>query len=330
VGEFAGNRKHKWDPGNTEKLNVERQTYLHILCQQRFAMLASVRKVLEANPSAAAIRDVYGRTPLFYALKRGCCPEIVQLLFESYPVAITERDFCGETPLFLVYHKSKDPRILKAILAFQPFLAMHRVHSFAGPELMQVICSPWERLAATSAATVRGHEALGDQWEKVVLTCVAAHKCRHGASKNGNNTKELHVALELPCSPKVLCWFIKMYPEQAHIPLDNGMLPLHKYVSTRELLNQPGAADVIVALVTSNPAATSTMYKGNMPLHLAIEAGCRWEKGLRELLYSGPEALELPERSSNLLPFMMAATSSSNFDLCTVYMLLREGPMQIQ
>jgi hypothetical protein len=265
---------------------------------------------------------------LFYSLQQACSPEIIQLLFETYPKAITERDFCGENPLFIVYHKSKDPRILKAMLDFQPSLATQKVHSFSSPDLVTLVCSPWEKLEASDVAVARILESFSNQWEKVVITCSAAHKCRRARNKEIHEIKELHLALELPCSPKVLSWFIKMYPEQVSMPLSDGMLPLHRFLSTRELIHQTGAANVMAEFIAAYPPATCTPFRGNMPLHLAIASGCHWEKGLRRLLYFGPEALQLPEHRSRLLPFMLAA--SSEVDLGTVYALLREGPTQLQ
>lgn len=267
--------------------------------------------------------------PLFYSLKQGCSPKLVQLLFETYPSAITMLDFCGETPMSLVYHKNKDPCILKGILEYQPSLASQRIQSFSGPDLVQLVCSPWKNFDTRNAAVIRNHKELSNQWEKVVLTCTAAHKCRHLRSKHDQDTKELHIALELPCSPKILCCFLRMYPEQANMPLPNGMLPLHKYVSSKELLKQTGSSDVIAELIATTPAASSTLYQGNSPLHLAIESGCKWDDGLCQLFYSAPNSLQLLGANSKLFPFMMAATIDP-IDLNTVYSLLREGPILIQ
>ena len=229
----------------------------------------------------------------------------------------------------LVYHKSKDPCILKGVLDYQPSLATQRVQSFSGPDLVQLVCLPWESFDSRNVVYIRSHKELSNQWEKVVLTCTAAHKCRHPRNKYDHDAKELHIALELPCSPKIICCFLKMYPEQALMPLDNGMLPLHKYVSTKERLNQTGASDVIAELIATTPAATSTLHEGNLPLHLAIESGCKWEEGLCQLLYSAPNSLQLPEAKSKLFPFMLAATIDT-INLSTIYSLLREGPIRIQ
>jgi hypothetical protein len=62
VDESASKRQCPWEIQETIFLNKEKQTLLHNMCQQRFATLESVRMLLEADPSAAAKQDVYGRT----------------------------------------------------------------------------------------------------------------------------------------------------------------------------------------------------------------------------------------------------------------------------
>lgn len=258
-------------------------------------------------------------------MKNGCSEEVVHLVFEAYPEAVTERDFCGVTPLYLIYHGSKDPDILKSMLQFCPSLALQRMHSFAGPDLVRLVCSPWETLEGKNAVDVRRNADLSKQWEKVVLTVSAAHKCRH---KNQNEqTCELHVALELPCSPKVLSWFIRMYPDQLRIPMADGKLPLHAFVSSKAFIDDKEAEKLIQEFVELYPESARIRYRGKLPIHLAIGSSSLWTNGLERLLCAYPEARQMPDLSSSLLPFMIAADDSC--DLNTIYHLLREAPEMV-
>lgn len=234
-----------------------------------------------------------------------------------------ERDFCGMTPMYLIYHGSKHPTILKSILQYRPSLALKRSSSFSGPPLVRVVCSPWESmLEGTNAVDVRRNVDLSKQWEKVVLTVSAAHKCQHHENLT---THELHVALELPCSPKVLLWFMRMYPEQLEIPMIDGRLPLHCFVSSPTFITHKEADSVIQQFLKLYPEAAKIRCDGKLPLHFAIESGCVWHNGLKRLLYAHPTARQLPVDHSSMLPFMtMAACETSDFS--TLFSLLREDP----
>ena len=247
-------------------------------------------------------------------------------VFQAFPEAVVERDFCGITPLYLIYHGSKDPSILKSMLKFRPSLALKKIHSFAGPDMVRLVCSPWEALVDTNAVDVRRNAELSSQWEKVVLTVSAAHTSIHGHRNQQNH--ELHVALELPCSPKILSWFIRMYLNQVKIPMADGKLPLHAFLSSKSFANHKETDSLIQMFVDIHPESAQTWYSGKLPIHLAIELGCTWANGVHRLLYSYPESRQMTDCHSRLFPFMMAADHSS--DLNTLFHLIREGPELLQ
>lgn len=308
------------------KPNIDGQLPLHLLCQNPDADIASCNELIATNLAAAFKRDVYGRTPLFYSLKRGCSDEVVQSVFEANPDAVLERDFCGITPVYLIYHGSKDPSILKSMLKYRPSLALKKIHSFAGPDLLRLVCSPWEALFNTNAADVRRNAELSNQWEKVVLTVTAAHTCLHNLKNE--QTHELHVALELPCSPRILSWFVRMYPNQVKVPMTDGKLPLHAFVTSKIYINNKETDSLIQMFLEIYPESAGSWFRGKLPIHHAIESGCTWTNGLQRLLYAYPEARQMPNSESRLYPFMMAAYDSC--DLNTLYNMIREGPEMLQ
>jgi hypothetical protein len=208
------------------------------------------------------------------------------------------------------------------MLKFRPSFALKRIHSFAGPDMLQIVCSSWETLEDITEVGIRRNADLSRQWEKVVLTISAAHTCRH--QNHTVQTHELHAALELPCSPKILSWFIRMYPDQLMIPMKDGKLPLHAFASSKSFVNHTMANYLFQLFIDFYPDAARIWWNGKLPIHLAIESGCLWTNGLRRLFYAYPEGRQMPNCKSGLVPFMMAANDSC--DLSTLYSLMREGP----
>ena len=267
--------------------------------------------------------------PLFYALKRGCSIDVIQLLFDEFPDAILFKDFCGDTPLYLLYHPSKDSRILQYVLKKMPSLAVYKEHSFSGQPLVSRICAPWaSKELLPTKLDINTNATLRDRWTKLVLTVRAAHA--HSLAREGENvdcsgnSRELHVALEYSCPPLVLCHFAEMYPEQASIPMKgSGCYPLHYFLGSCEFVRDSKVA--VQSLIKAFPLAVHKLHHGRVPLHVAISKGITWNNGIHDLVYTGPENLDRPEPSTGMVPFAQAAASEWP-ELSTVYNLLRENP----
>jgi hypothetical protein len=303
------------------------QTTLHLLCQDPRTSVEVVRLCLQEYPDAPKIVDIYGRTAIFYALKRSCLPEVVQLVFAAYPAGVVLRDFCGESGLYLLYHPSKHPKILKSIMSQQPSLALHRSNSFSGKELVYHVCDPWTKNL--------DHTPTSEDyaWTKLVLTVQAAHCARFQETAVGEEKQDellLHMALELQLSPTLLYHFARLYPDQARRPMPRlqGLLPLQYVVQQTRFANAKGASSLIRQLVEEYPeAATLPCLGGRYPLHLALANNFRWSSGVKEIAYACPDALHLADPVSNLLPFVMASTMGVDSDAETVFCLLREVPL---
>jgi hypothetical protein len=310
-------------------LTEDGQTPLHLLCQDPRASVEAVRASLEEYPDAAKIADVYGRTAIFYALKRGCLPEVVQLVFAAYPTGIVLRDFCGDSGIYLLYYPSKHPRILKSILSQQPSLALHRSNSFSNKELVHQVCDPWTN---TLDLTPTSNDAA---WIKLVLTVQAAHCARFKTHGGVGELKDdlLHMALDLQLSPSLLYHFARLYPEQARRPMPRvqGLLPLQCVVQQTRFATAKGTSSLLRQLIQECPeAATLPCLGGRSLLHLALSNNFCWSNGVKELVYACPDALHEPDPISNLLPFMMASmalTTGMDSDVNTVFCLLREAPL---
>jgi hypothetical protein len=316
--------KKRCTPAKPSPLTEDGQTSLHLLCQDPITCVEAVRASLEEYPDAAKIADVYGRTAIFYALKRGCSPEVVQLVFAAYPTGIVLRDFCGESGIYLLYHPSKDPRMLQSILSQQPSLALHRSNSFSNKELVYQVCDPWTN---SLDLTPTSDDAA---WIKLVLTVQAAHHARFHTGVGGSKDDLLHMALELQLSPTLIYHFARLYPEQARcsMPRVQGILPLQYVVQQTRFAIAKGTSSLVRLLILECPeAATLPCLGGRSLLHLALSNNFRWSNGVKELVYACPDALHAPDPVSNLLPFMMASTMGIESDVDTVFYLLREAPL---
>jgi hypothetical protein len=315
---------------NPLPLTEDGKTPLHLLCEDPRTPVDVVRASLEEYPDAAEIADVYGRTAIFYALKRGCLPEVVQLVFAAYPTGVVLRDFCGESAIYLLYHPSKHPNILKSIMSQQPSLALHRSSSFSKKELVYHVCDPWTNSLDQTPTLDNA------AWIKLVFTVQAAHHARFHTHVGGGELKDdlLHMALELQLSPTLLYHFARLYPEQARCPMPRvqGLLPLQYAVQQARFATAKGTSSLIRQLIQECPeAATLPCLGGQHLLHLALSNNFRWSNGLEELVYACPDALHEPDPISDLLSFMMASMATTTMgmesDVNTIFCLLREAPL---
>ena len=234
---------------------------IHVACKDKNCSDETIRKLIdEHGGELLEERDVYGRVPLFYAIRRQVSLSVVQTLLDADPDSILKADYCGELPLYMLFGPRVHPSILEHILRTRPSLALFVEKRFSGSHtLLQRMCAQWMstvRKAMNSQQDnnapilpremVRSDTALVNQWTKLVLLVQAAHNVASGPS-NIDNIPELHAALQLPVQilPEgIRCQFVEMYPEQAGIPMDSchgetssssdvccAVLPLHYFLS---------------------------------------------------------------------------------------------------
>ena len=70
-------------------------------------------------------------------------------------------------------------------------------------------------------------------------------------------------------------------------------------------------------------------YTNCFPLHIAVNQGITWDKGLKEIVECNKMALGLVDTTNNLFPFMVAAQWGEN-PLTDVYSLLRNQPEVVE
>lgn len=214
-----------------------------------------------------------------------------------------------------------------------PSLAWHKENTFSAQPLVKRICAPWtSKQLALTKSDVETNATLKDRWTKLVLTVRAAHAITIGRQHDDDDlqaqTPELHVALEFSCPPLVLCHFAQMYPEQVSMMMaKEGCYPLHFFLSRCDVAGESKAA--VQNLIAGFPQAVNhRVNNGQLPIHLAISPGRKWDDGIQDIVYAGPNNLDCPDPQTGLIPFLQAA-SLECCDLSSVYHLLRENPAVI-
>ena len=210
---------------------------IHVACKDKNCSDETIRKLVDENGvELLEEQDVYGRVPLFYAIRRQASLSVVQTLLEADPDSIFKADYCGELPLYMLFGPKAHPSILEHVLRTRPSLALFSEKRFSGSHtLLQRMCAQWMstvRKAMNSQQDnnapilpremVRSDTTLFTQWTKLVLLVQAAHNVACSSS-NIDDIPELHAALQLPVRsiPEgIRCQFVEMYPEQAGIPMD--------------------------------------------------------------------------------------------------------------
>lgn len=93
------------------------------------------------------------------------------------------------------------------------------------------------------------------------------------------------------------------------IKKDYKMFPSRSSESSH--LSSTNVRSNVTMILEQNPQAAQVKdIQGQLPLHLATNAGIGWNRGLKELLTaSPPDVLELPDEATGMYPFMLAAVS---------------------
>jgi hypothetical protein len=312
--------------------NRDGQTELHRFCQDSGTSAHVIQDFLSRYPKSASMQDVYGRTALFYAIKRSLPFDIVQLLFRACPEAIVQPDFCKECPLDLLFRPNQPASYLDFVFQERPALALHRPPTFSGTTLLQRICDPRQDRGLYSC------ESASDQaWVKLLLTVRAAHCTRHPSHsypRVDRTLPELRVAIELDLPHNLIARFCQLYPHQASQPMSrhgDGTLPLHYVICTlgQSKRNHARGGFLIRALLAAHPEAACVRQNGCYPLHLALSRGFKWSEGVRELAFACHDALHSPTKEG-LYPSQLAAIAAEESgldDLETIYCLIREHPI---
>lgn len=298
---------------------------LHITCSSSHASVEVVRVLLEGgHPLQSSMRDVDGDTPLHAACRCGAPIEVLRVLLEANSSAVNERDYEGLTPLLRLWV---------------------RYFVILGDDVIEGVKGP---------SDLTGE--LGEAWDKtkLLLQCATYGSLQ---SELAFDFRALHAASGVDCPRAVVKIATIVYPEQLEFCNSKGDTPLliaakSEIFKVMDLSDdgylfedrvhgdsdrnnsdnpndssqdssQPSVIDIL--LEARQEAASIRDTRGQLPLHLAINSGKRWDDGVKSILSAYPEALSAPDRRTNLIPFLQAASVETP-DCGTIFELLRTDP----
>lgn len=156
------------------------------------------------------------------------------------------------------------------------------------------------------------------------------NQIREADEHSGNGNLPLHM---------VASWGIKPSRREEQ---EDARAPA-RYVASMDPIAQRTKAMVVSELLTEYPDAARVRNKrGKTPLALLVEAGGTWfNGGVRRMVRAYPEALNIRDRKTGLMPFMAAATACRGSNaregsyadlkvLTTIFELLRNEPRAVR
>lgn len=151
----------------------------------------------------------------------------------------------------------------------------------------------------------------------------SAHKYKYDLE----HWKPLHAAAGITHhGPHLLRFAMQMKPEDITITDEDGNLPLHIAAITT---SQYSPFENVQLLLDKSPECAKIVNRNNkLPFDLAVESK-KDTSVLLAILARFPDALQIKNRSTGLLPFMTAAVGENN-TVNVVYTLLRMSPELIR
>jgi len=285
--------------------------FLH-LCKDETSGHDAIVTVLRRHPRVAKVRDAFGRSPLFYAVKVNQPIVTILEILDAFPAAAYSQDLCGDTVIRMLFDESKDVALVQAILRRHPYLATYKNFGVCRKSALFSLSDIWKTKSTTS---------MHDQhWQKLLSTLEAAHVTCFGGKDPSNPLK---AALKLALPNDIIRLVVQCFPELASEPMcDKGTLPLQYYLS-HPRFSQNGSR-TLCAILSANEAVSNELLKGQFLLHVALRNGFMVSDGLRYLGDLCPNALYSRCPRSDLMPWMLSQ------DTATAFWLLCEHPVLSQ
>lgn len=155
------------------------------------------------------------------------------------------------------------------------------------------------------------------------------------ATRSSSSCRILHACAGVSSCPEVFAALaMRLHPEQTSEADQNGNLPLHIMANSMSTTSsgegEPELDNRLLllhCLLLAYPIATRVRNaNGDLPLHLVIRHGGKWESGGVKAIYDAfPGAVTRSDKGKNLFPFLMAATSARSH-VEVVFLLLQACP----
>jgi len=296
---------------------------LHCAAASPSAEVAAVAALLSATPSAAALQDGLGMTPLAWACAK-CAPTgVVRCLLEAHPGAAHERSSGGLLPLHWAAQSRCTLEVVMLLLSLRAAHAAERdalgrlpLHAAAGG------CATVAVLDALLEAHPTGggeddslgrralHHAAGTGAPPESVAYLLRAHPGAAAARDRRGRTPLHTAAAKQAHPQVVLALLDAHPEAASMRDGDGKLPLHYAVS------RAAPAEALALLLAAHPQAAQERARGGMlPLHLAAACGAV-PAVIAQLVAAYPAALRIPGGTGRLALHMAAAGAAPLASLC--------------
>lgn len=282
------------------------------------APLEVIQSLVQADPSSVGRKNGGGLTPLHCAIERYDTPVAVLLfLLESLPSTAAERCQRGFMPVDLLWKRYVEPDAYRSdqVKAQAAQLRLLMEQAVSNEDQEQVARASRRQARATLALHKDRMRAF---WE--LMTTFICGACHGTTDPTSAGTRLVHDAVSIECSPLLIRFCAALSPNELLEQEEaSGRMPLHIAAAN-------GSHDILHTLLELEPQACSIPdMRGQLPLHLAIQAQLPWEGALDLLVATYPHSLTVVDPVTRLLP----AVAASDCSIDVIYNLLRVNPVEV-
>jgi ankyrin repeat protein len=327
-------------PGVAGFTNIDGETPLHLACG---AASEEVQEYLiDCFPRAAGRVDRDGETPLHLAVVSGASLSLLCKLVKTNPYVVMQPNFSNRTPFDNLKRSYKNANSLQDIEAsplemlddYRKALMFLRVsawcrgvflccdYSGEGSDIPEVLGPPNAPLFLVPVPqNYRCHPLHAASWincPRELVKTLAKFSSDHCLVRDSfGNT------------PLCLAASASIYEDKEELGFNDEAYDQSLLLNRNEGDEVQQPLSVMNSILSANPHAASIPNSfGRYPLSLALEYGKTFEE-VAPLIKAYPQALETKDSTTNLYPFMIAATAPSPnllSQINTVYELLRMQP----
>ncbi|KAL7464029.1 hypothetical protein ACHAXS_004370 [Conticribra weissflogii] len=333
-------------PEAAERVGTSYMNPLHITCSSTHASNEIVEVLLQGcrNPlRITGARDVDGDTALHAACRCAAPMSVLLTLLRCNPITVLWRDYEGLNPIMRLWVR------YFVICGEQVINNISRTSDLT-PELQEA----WRKsvLLLQFMIIMHGRES-GDlnshQRPFRVAHAVSSVDCPRCVvriatvlfpqdllTRDEHGRLPIHIAASAPVyAVHDLRGEGYTFEDAIHDDIDHEMIHQEGHIYDNqwyEKLKQKNSdyrePSVIDILLAKCPAAASLRdFQGQLPLHTAVMRGKTLDEGVSALVQAYPDALTMPDKNTNLYPFMLAASvGRGRGDCTTIFELLRGAP----
>mmetsp|Transcript_3668 Transcript_3668/g.7739 ORF Transcript_3668/g.7739 Transcript_3668/m.7739 type:complete len:753 (+) Transcript_3668:130-2388(+) len=333
-------------PEAAERVGTSYMNPLHITCSSTHASNEIVEVLLQGcrNPlRITGARDVDGDTALHAACRCAAPMSVLLTLLRCNPITVLWRDYEGLNP------------IMRLWVRYFVICGEQVINGISQPsDLTTELQEAWRKsvLLLQFMVIMHGRES-GDlnshQRPFRVAHAVSSVDCPRCVvliatvlfpqdllTRDEHGRLPIHIAASAPVyAVHDLRGEGYTFEDAIHDDIDHEMVHQegHSYDNQwYEKLKQKNSdyrePSVIDILLAKCPAAASQRdFQGQLPLHTAVMRGKTLDEGVSGLVQAYPDALTMPDKNTNLYPFMLAASvGRGRGDCTTIFELLRGAP----